>query len=427
MANYQVQRGTYDAYYEDAYYIHEIEDLLGTIAQTYAFSEIVTPIYEQTELFTRSAGEGSDIVTKEMFSFTDRGGRNITMRPELTAGVIRAVVTNKLYANSDLPLKLYYCGPAFRYERPQKGRYRQFTQFGVECVGVNSYLNDVEVITLGYRALMELGFPHVILKINSLGNKESRQKYMEALREYFANHIQNMCDDCKHRFETNVLRILDCKDPEDQKIIQDAPKIEDYLDQESKDYFDKVKAMLDEDQIPYEVDDTLVRGLDYYSHVVFEYHFITEDGTSLGAIAAGGHYDNLVKEIGGPELSSVGLAIGIERVFTLLKQITPERFSKLTVPVYLAHIGEEAIDHTYLLMQHLRNDGMIECDMTFENKNLSAQIKIANRKGAKLLIIVGEDEMKKYAYQVKNLEEKTQEVVEYDKLIDYINNLEIEY
>ena len=185
--------------------------------------------------------------------------------------------------------------------------------------------------------------------------------------------------------------------------------------------------MLDEDQIPYEVDNTLVRGLDYYSHVVFEYHFIAEDGTSLGAIAAGGHYDNLVKEIGGPELSSVGLAIGIERVFTLLKQITPERFSKLTVPVYLAHIGEEAIDHTYLLMQHLRNDGMIECDMTFENKNLSAQIKIANRKGAKLLIIVGEDEMKKYAYQVKNLEEKTQEVVEYDKLIDYINNLEIEY
>ena len=234
MASYQPQRGTYDAYYEDALNIEKIVEILKSISKTYGYNPIHTPIYESTSLFTRSVGESSDIVTKEMFNFLDKSGRDICLRPELTAGVMRAIVSNKLYATRDLPLKLSYFGSAFRYERPQAGRYRQFNQFGVENVGVNSPYSDAETIIFGYNALKMLGFPHVILKINSIGDKESRDAYRSELKKYFADKIECMCDDCKRRFDLNQLRIMDCKIKEDQEIVKSAPKMGDFLNEESK-------------------------------------------------------------------------------------------------------------------------------------------------------------------------------------------------
>lgn len=230
-----------------------------------------------------------------------------------------------------------------------------------------------------------------------------------------------MCDDCKRRYETNVLRILDCKDPEDQEIIKQAPKMKDYLNENSKEYFAKVLSLLDEQQIPYEIDDTLVRGLDYYSHVVFEYHYYLKDGTSIGAIGAGGHYDNLVSEIGGPALSSVGFAIGIERVNTLLKELMPESLEKTSLDVYIIHMGEETLQTSFILMQELRNN-CFKVDMCLENKSLGQQFKIANRKNAKFALIIGENEMKSYVYPVKNLKTTVQEEVDYHDLIDYLTN-----
>lgn len=420
MANYQLQRGTYDAYYEDAMNIEKIVEMLKSIVSTYGYSPIHTPMYESTSLFARSAGESSDIVTKEMYNFVDKSGREITLRPELTAGVMRAIVTNKLYAVKDLPLKLSYYGSAFRYERPQTGRYRQFNQFGVENVGVNSPYNDAETIILGYNALKMIGFPHLILKINSIGDEESRANYKNALKEYFSDKIDSMCPDCQRRYQTNPLRILDCKVEEDQKIIKDAPKMSDYLNEESKKYFAEILKILDLQGVEYQVDDTLVRGLDYYSHVVFEYHFYLEDGTSLGAIGAGGHYDNLLKEIGGPQLSSVGFALGIERLNLLLKQIDPDNYAKVNLDVYLMSLDQENLSMVFSLCQSLRANGF-SCDMSYENKSIKSQFKVADRKNSKFAIIVGSDEIKNQTVQLKNMKTQEQKEVKIEELIEVLD------
>lgn len=420
MGNYQLQRGTYDAFYEDALNIEKIVSILKSIAKVYGYSPIHTPMYEQTSLFTRSAGETSDIVTKEMFNFLDKSGRDICLRPELTAGVMRAIVTNKLYATKDLPLKLSYYGSAFRYERPQAGRYRQFNQFGIENVGVTSYFNDAETIIFGYNSLKILGLPHIILKINSIGDEESRTNYRNALKEYFKSRIDNMCPDCKRRFETNPLRILDCKVKEDQELIKDAPKIFDYLNENSKVYFSNILHILDEHGIQYQIDDTLVRGLDYYSHVVFEYHYILSDGSSLGAVGAGGHYDNLLNEVGGPQLSSVGLAFGIERLNLLLKEIDFNNYEKVNLDAYLICLGQENLAQVFSLCQTLRNNGF-KVDMSFENKSMGSLFKIATRKNAKFAIIVGENEINNNIVKLKNLSTQEQLDVSLDNLIEQLD------
>ena len=416
MANYQPQRGTYDAFYGDALNIEKITKSLKDIAFSYAYYPIHTPIYESTELFTRSAGESSDIVTKEMFDFLDKGGRHISLRPEVTAGVMRAIVTNKLYATKDLPLKLQYFGPAFRYDRPQAGRYRQFNQFGVEQVGVTTAYEDAETIIMGYDCLKKLGFPHIILKINSIGDLESRANYKEALKEYFKDKIDNMCADCKHRYETNPLRILDCKVPSDQELVKDAPKMGNYLNESSQTRFDEVLSILDKAGIEYEVDPTLVRGLDYYSHVVFEFHFISQEGTNLGALGGGGHYDNLLKEVGGPELSSVGFAFGIERLNSLLKEISPDTYEVEKLDAYLITLGEVK-EKAFEIATTLRRNN-IHVDMGFTSKSMKAQIKIALRKNAKYIVIIGEDEVKNDLYQLKNLETQEQVSLNVEQIIN---------
>ena len=425
MPIYQPQRGTYDAFYEDQENIEKIASLLKQIASIYGYNPISVPVYEATELFARSAGESSDIVTKEMFTFLDKGGRSITLRPEWTAGVMRAIVTNKLYATKDLPLKLSYYGPTFRYERPQAGRYRQFNQMGVENVGVSSPYSDAETITLGYNSLKMIGFSHVILKINSIGDEESRNAYKEALKEYFSSKIDTMCPDCQRRYKINPLRILDCKDKDDQEIIKDAPKMGDFLNENSKKYFQEILTLLDNQGVEYEIDDSLVRGLDYYSHVVFEFHFISKEGTNLGAIGAGGHYDNLVEEVGGPKLSSVGFAFGIERLNTLLKEISPETYSKCFLDVFVVWLGKDVESYAYDTLQNLRLNGF-KADMNFEEKSFKSQIKIALRKQAKFILIIGEDEVKNNAFGLKNLLNQEQIAVTKDELITKLDELCIE-
>lgn len=414
------QRGTYDAYYDDALNLKKIEHTIDKITHNYGYSPIIIPMYEAVELFSRSAGESSDIVTKEMFDFVDKGGRHIALRPELTAGVMRAIVTNKLYANYDLPLKLSYCGQAFRYERPQAGRFRQLTQYGIENVGVTTPEEDAEAIILGYNITKKLGFGHVILKINSIGDQASRDAYRTALRGYFKDKISCMCQDCQRRYEINPLRILDCKVPEDQKIAEGAPKMGDYLNDESKQRFKAILKILDENNIEYVVDDTLVRGLDYYSHIVFEFHYISSNGTNLGAIGAGGHYDNLVKEVGGPELSSVGFAFGLDRLNLLLKEINPETYAKPTLDVFVMYMGERCRDFASNLANKLRNEEDLACDLNYTNKSFKASFKIAVRKNAKWAVIIGEDEINKNVYQLKNLQTQEQVEVNYEDLIKKI-------
>ena len=413
------QRGTYDAFYDDALNIEKIERIMGEMAHNYGYTPIIIPMYEAIELFARSAGETSDIVTKEMFDFVDKGGRHIALRPELTAGVMRAIVTNKLYANYDLPLKLSYCGPAFRYERPQAGRFRQLTQFGIENVGVTTPQEDAEAIILGYKITKKLGFEHVILKINSIGDQESRDAYREALREYFKDKIGDMCEDCRRRYELNPLRILDCKVPYDQELAKNAPKMSDYLNDVSKKRIQEIINILDANEIEYVIDDGLVRGLDYYSHIVFEFHYISKNGTNLGAIGAGGHYDNLVKEVGGPELSSVGFALGVDRLNSLLKEIKPEEYAHPTLDAYIMYMGDDYRDYASKLAFRLRDDN-IAVDLNYTNKSFKASFKIALRKHARFAIIIGEDEVKKNVYQLKNLETQEQVEVSLEELIKIV-------
>ena len=299
---YTVLKGTHDVIFDEADKYTYVENILKRVATLYNYREVRTPIIESSELFCRAVGDSSDIVRKEMYAFEDKGGRNITLRPEMTAGTIRSFVNNKLFANMDYPVKGYYIGPNFRYERPQQGRYRQFNQFGIENCGLNLPQNDAEVIALGYNCLKILGFSNLKLKINSLGDNETRVKYKEALREYFSDKVDTMCSDCKERYEKNVLRILDCKVPEDQQIVVGAPTLDQFYSEEAEKNFKKVLELLDNLNIEYEIDHSLVRGLDYYSGIVFEYHYTSQKNKIYGAIGGGGHYNNLIEEIGGPKV-----------------------------------------------------------------------------------------------------------------------------
>ncbi len=423
-------KGTHDIINEEAtMYVH-IEYLCRFVSSLYGFKEIRTPIIEHTNLFQRSVGESSDIVNKEMYTFMDKGGRSLTLRPEMTAGVMRSIVSNKLYANADLPLKYCYAGPCFRYERPQAGRYRQFHQFGVEAVGVSSFYHDLEVLLLGKAIFDALFIKDITIKINTLGDEQTRTNYKKALKEYFAKYIDNMCEDCKRRYEINPLRILDCKVEEDKKIIANAPKIRDYLSDEARAYFDSIVKELDALKINYEIDDNLVRGLDYYTGLVFEYHSLSN--SSLGAIGGGGHYNNLLKEVGGPDLEGVGLSLGLERLVECFKNLKFESHP-VGPDFYVISSNEESKQFGFSVAETLRNNGY-DVDMNYENKSFKSQFKLASKCAAKFAIILGEEELNKGEIKVKNL--KTQEqtyikiedmpVVLNDMLNEYQNNEDIE-
>ena len=422
---FNLVKGTHDVIQNEAEKYSYVENLLMQVATLYDYKEFRTPILESSELFTRSVGDSSDIVRKEMYTFIDKGGRSITLRPEITAGTIRAMVNNKLFANLDFPVKAFYCGPNFRYERPQQGRYRQFNQFGVECAGVILPERDAEVISLGYNSLSLLGFKNVKLLINTLGDEKTRLKYREALKEYFSKHIDDMCSDCKERFNLNILRILDCKVEDDRKIIDQAPKIHDYLTPKAKENFDRILKILDNLEIPYEIDDELVRGLDYYSGVVFEFHYISKLGKDYGAIGAGGHYSNLVTEIGGPKdpkIEGCGFAMGIERLVSVLNDDGILSNIEDELDVYIMPLGEKAIEYSMSLGNALRLNGF-SCDICLENKNMNQMFKKAERRNAKFGIVIGDDEINKGTLTVKNLETKEQFEVSEDEIIDKLDKL----
>lgn len=419
---FNLVKGTHDVILDEARQYSYIEVLLEKCAELYGYKEFRTPTIETTELFLRSVGGSSDIVRKEMYTFDDKGGRSITLRPEVTAGTIRSMVNNKLFANQDFPVKGYYCGPCFRYERPQQGRYRQFNQFGVECVGVIRSERDAEVISLGYNSLMMLGFKNVVLKINSLGDEESRQNYKEALKEYFSKHLDSMCSDCHERFNLNILRILDCKVESDRKIIEGAPKIQDYLSESAKKDFETVLSQLDSLGIPYTIDTELVRGLDYYSGVVFEFHYTSKEGKNYGAIGAGGHYNNLVKEIGGPQLEGCGFAMGIERLASVMKD--DDLFKKLDsyLDVYLMPIGERAINEVLSIANEIRMNGY-SCEVCLENKNIGQMFKKAERRGALYAVIVGDNELDTGTVVLKDMTLQTQHQIRLEDLVLILDDL----
>ena len=416
-------KGTHDIIADEANLYSMIENTAMGIASSFGYKEIRTPIIEHTPLFLRSVGESSDIVNKEMYTFDDKGGRSITLRPELTAGIMRSIVTNKLYANVDLPIKYRYVGPCFRYERPQAGRYRQFNQFGVEAIGAPSIFQDAEVISLGQRILYTIGIGEVKVLINSLGDEESRKAYKEALREYFSKHIDKMCSDCKRRLEVNPLRILDCKVPEDIEIVKNAPKMSDYLSPESKAYLQGVIALLNRIGIETELDPNLVRGLDYYTGVVFEYHFSSkEEGIeNVGALGGGGHYANLLEEVGGPSLEGVGLAFGIERLAYIVKAVLKVN-TGFGPDFYLMGMNDEIIEQNFVLADMIRSNGF-SVEMNYATKSMGSLFKTASKKGAKFAIIVGENEVANKEVAVKNLKTQTQTLVKLDELDSVLHSL----
>jgi len=412
-------KGTYDIYGSDAKYYNYINSVFSTIAEYYNFKFIRTPIFESSELFHRTVGETSDIVSKETYDFTDRGDRNVTLRPEGTAGVVRSFIENKMYGDSNQPIKLYYSGPMYRYERPQAGRYREFTQFGVEVLGSDSSIQDAEVISLAYRVLEEMGIENITVKINTLGDAESRVNYREALVKYLDPHINNLCPDCQNRFQTNPLRILDCKADKDSDILKNAPSILDYLNEDSKNRFNKVLEYLSILDVDYEIDSNIVRGLDYYNHTVFE---LVADMPELGnasTLGAGGRYNNLVENLGGPATPCVGWACGVDRLMIILKELNKDRELADNVDVYVMAVNEEERLTAARLVQDLRWSEL-KAEFDTLDRGLKAQFKAADRINARLLVILNSEELNKGIITLKDNLTKEEVKLDENEIIDYI-------
>ncbi len=418
MASYIRQRGTLDIYETQGAIYQKIEQACKKVASKYNYKLIQTPMFESTALYTRSTGESSDIVTKEMYSFLDKGGRDISLRPEGTAGVIRAVIENKLYATNDLPLKYFYLGSFFRYERPQAGRYREFMQFGVEVVGSNSYLDDVESICLLADILKEVGISDYKVKINSFGNTDCRLKYRDVLKDYFAQYVDSLCGDCKNRLQVNPLRILDCKIDKDFFMSKDIPTSISSLDEKSKEEFDKVQELLTKANIPFEIDNRLVRGLDYYTGIIFEFDITSSDGKTY-TIGGGGRYSNLVKELGGPDLNCVGFGLGVNRLSLILEDKFGLDSFKQKAQIYVMPLSEICIDKAFEITRSLRD---ADCSVVMENtkKSVSSMFKYASRQQFNFAIIIGEDELNNNVVNVKNLYTQEQVSVSLDKLIEFL-------
>lgn len=407
-------KGTYDLMGVDAkiytYISHEIEDMMSN----FNYELIRTPIFEASELFHRSVGEGTDIVTKETYDFIDRGSRNITLRPEGTAGVVRSLIENKLYGNRNDVIKLYYNGTMYRYERPQSGRNREFTQFGVEAFNSNDPMLDAEVISIGYYLLNNLGIEATVA-INSLGDAESRKKYTEALVNYLKPHINDLCEDCQNRINTNPLRILDCKVDKDNEILKNVPKISDYLSEESKDRFEKLKGYLNVLDINYEVNESIVRGLDYYDENVWEY-IADSDGVTLGG---GGRYNHLVENLDGPSIPAVGFAMGIERIILNIKENIDVKNLGQAVDVYIMSVSEEEKMHALELAQYLRLNN-VATEINSTNLSMKSQFKIADNLQAKFLIILNNEDLQKGLVNIKDNVTKEEIKVDESEVVDWI-------
>lgn len=411
MSKVQCVRGTYDLYGAAKRKMKKVVEEASSVVEKYGFEEIETPIFEFTEVFARNLGDTSDIVTKEMYCFNDKGGESLTLRPEGTAGVVRAFVSNGLQQN--LPVKFYYTGPMFRYERPQKGRQRQFTQFGVELLGVETPQADIEVIAMAYEFLEKLGLSgQVTVEINSLGDAESRDAYRSTLVTYLKEHYDELSEDSKIRLERNPLRVLDSKEECDKAVVENAPLYADNLNESSKEFFAKVLHGLDLLGIKYRVNNRLVRGLDYYSHTVFE--LTTDKLGAQGTVLAGGRYNGLVEQMGGGNVAGIGWACGVERLAMLL-----ENDVELPRPVAVIPMGEDAEDKALEISNQLRRAGF-RVEQSYSG-NMKKRMAKAVKANAYKAVIIGSDELAKGEASVKNLDSGEQKNVKFANIVEEIN------
>lgn len=396
----QKPKGTADILPEESAKWQYVEEIARSVFNDYNFKEIRTPMFENYELFSRATGETSDIVTKEMYDFYDKGGRHIALRPEGTAGAVRAYIENKLYAPEVVkPVKIWYEEPMFRYERPQSGRLRQFHQFGVECLGVKNPAVDVEIIAMADQLFRQLGIVGVKLSLNSLGDMESRKAYRQALIDYLTPFEAQLSEDSRRRLHENPLRVLDSKEPEDIVLVKSAPSILDYLNETSKNYFEEVKRMLEALNIPYSIDSNMVRGLDYYNDTIFEF-IVSYEGKEL-TVCGGGRYDGLVEYFDGPATPAFGFGLGIERLLLIAEQQEVQFLPAETLDVFIAVMGDKANVEATKLTEALRKQAfMVERD--FSNRKLTAQFKTAEKLGAELIITLGEDEVRSGKIVVKH-------------------------
>ncbi|MBQ3220139.1 MAG: histidine--tRNA ligase [Clostridia bacterium] len=413
-----VPKGTKDVLASDSYKWQYVENTAREVAKIFGAQEIRTPTFEHTEVFLRGVGETTDIVNKEMYTFLDKGGRSITLKPEGTAGVARAFVENGLFSSA-LPAKFYYITQCFRYERPQAGRLREFHQFGVEFLGASDANIDAETILLAKTFLDKVGIKNVSLYINSIGCKECRKKYQSALKEYLKENIDSLCELCKDRMEKNPLRILDCKNEECKKITANAPKILDYICDDCKAHLEKVKKLLDVAGVSYKIDPNIVRGLDYYTRTVFE--FVSDNIGAQGTVCGGGRYDGLISELGGNDVPGIGFAVGIERILMLLENTKVEIPNPNKVKVYLAPMGEDACEKVFSIATDLRMKG-VSVDFDHMNRGIKAQFKYADKIGAEYVGVVGSNELEKGIVKLKKMADGSETEIAFGNILDFIAN-----
>ncbi len=411
-------KGCHDIYGREGKKWLYINEVIESLMDKYNYEFIRTPIFEASDLFHRGIGDTTDIVTKETYDFKDRGDRNITLRPEGTAGVVRSFIENKMYGET-LPRKLWYNGTMYRYERPQSGRDRELTQFGVEVLGSDDPIVDAEVISIPVMLYKLLGLSEIKVNINSLGDNESRKKYREVLIDYFRPHIDSLCEDCKKRLEKNPLRILDCKVDHDLDIIKNAPKTIDYLNEESKERFECVKKYLEEMEIEYVVNPNIVRGLDYYNHTVFEIEAKVEGFGSQNVLGAGGRYNGLVEQLDGPKTCGVGFATGIGRLAMALDLEEVELPINDAIDVFVMYVNEEEKTFATRLVQDLRMNGF-RVETEYTKRGMKAQFKQADRLKSKFYIILNSEDIKNGEVKVKNASSKQEELVDLDYIIYYL-------
>lgn len=411
-----IPKGTKDVLPAESYRWHFVEETARRIAALYHLQEIRTPVFEHTELFLRGVGDTTDIVNKEMYTFLDKGGRSITLKPEGTAGVVRSCIENGL-TGGVMPLKMYYLTPVFRYERPQAGRLREHHQFGVEIFGGRGPETDAEVILLARDYIAALGVEGVELNLNSIGCKHCRPRFNEALKEYLRPHLAEMCETCNARFEKNPLRILDCKEEACAKINENAPRTLDYLCDECREHFEKLQQILTACGVSYRLNPKLVRGLDYYSKTVFE--FISTRIGAQGTVLGGGRYDTLIENLGGPSVPAVGFGSGIERMLLVLentgKQIPAER----PLGVYVAGLDDVGRRAAFALADQLRARG-VAADIDHAGRSIKAQFKYAGKVGAQYVVVIGSNELESGEYTVKNMADSTSETVRAEDAAAYL-------
>lgn len=409
----QAPRGTQDWFGADMHKRTVIERIARETAKTYNMHEIITPVFEHTILFQRGVGETTDVVQKEMYTFIDKGDRSITLKPEGTAGAIRAYLEHNMYAEPG-PTKLFYVTPAFRYEKPQSGRLRQHHQFGVEFVGSKSPMVEVEVISLVTELIRKFGLKDAKLHINSIGCKECRKVYNDALLAYLKNNEENLCETCRERMLKNPLRVIDCKVPTCKEIVKDAPRTIEYLCDECKNHFEELQSLLTELNIPFEIDTGIVRGLDYYTKTVFE--FVNSEGFTL---SGGGRYDGLVHEIDDKQdIPSVGFGMGLERILYFLEKEGVELEPEDTPELYVGILGTDAKAKAYGIVKKLRESGVI-VETDYMDRSVKAQMKYANKIGAKNTVIIGSDELANNKVNIKNMETGESTEVALDSITSY--------